>query len=378
MKNTKNKMNHDLKYSIFEKFFSPKSYVINKPGVIINKLSRRYSSKSIRKRIVYYFEDIITNLQIETINKIGEKETRELWYKIGKDSGFRYVSASETKAINPNVLPMVIKNIFFNLKSAGMSSYENINFDHKNKILKLSGEDNIVSRKTGISETFHGIASGILSGLTRNNIECSESDDGKSIICKIQQSKNDPPRYILDTKKLKPIKNYNKLNFNNKVEIGKEKSSYSDLIKFKKINFDKSGKIYFLENCISPAAPEFLGIIIKQYLDINKKDILENGISNGSRKLAKQILLDKKEIKDKIKSFESLLSALGYGIPSIKKEKLEIKVSLANYPIDKNHELYYAYFIKGFLENIYDKKLKVIKLEENIKSNPMKMIIIYS
>jgi hypothetical protein len=75
-----------IKSYIFKKFFLPKNIIINRPGVILTKTVQKYWESHSQSRIAYVFEDVIADLQLETKKDLGEKETAELWYRIGKDS----------------------------------------------------------------------------------------------------------------------------------------------------------------------------------------------------------------------------------------------------------------------------------------------------
>ena len=57
----------NIKDYILAKLFFPRLVIIDKPGIIISEAARKYGHVSSRKRIVFHFEDIIINLQLETM-----------------------------------------------------------------------------------------------------------------------------------------------------------------------------------------------------------------------------------------------------------------------------------------------------------------------
>ena len=61
---------NDIRDYLFNKLFFPKVVVIDKPGIIYNTVANKLSGKETKKRIVWYFEDVIVNLQLETIKKL--------------------------------------------------------------------------------------------------------------------------------------------------------------------------------------------------------------------------------------------------------------------------------------------------------------------
>jgi len=81
--------------------------------------------------MAFFFEDILVNLQLETIKKIGYKKTADLWYKIGKDIGTRYFLLGKIRQIPQFLLPLTINHIFSGFKQAGMSIGTQIKFDSK-------------------------------------------------------------------------------------------------------------------------------------------------------------------------------------------------------------------------------------------------------
>lgn len=358
------------------KLFFPKKIVIDKPGIIINELSRRYGGVKSRRRTVFFFEDPGANLQVKTTKELGKDNAAELWYKIGKNVGTRYMLLANPKKMPSFLLPQTIDYIFNALKSAGFSIFEKINYNYKKKSLVLEGKDNIICRKSKEGEVFAGITSGVLSFLLRENIEAKMYCKNCPNYCKIVANKEITFRYKPDFKKLMPLENYDELNFPKKVESITKMYSFSDLFRFKKVWLDKSGKFCFKNKTISPATIGFQGLIADNYLAINKKEILEKGIVNGTKSLATDLLKDEKSTMDKIEALKIILCAFGWGIPHFKKENDRIIFSFVHIPVSKYSYLYYVFSIKGFLDHIFKKNFKIMKIERKI--NPVLLKIVYS
>ena len=72
----------NVKNYVFDKLFFPKVVTINNPGVILTKIVRKYGRESSRIRPTYIFEDILVQVQLDTIRseerRVG-KECRSRW-----------------------------------------------------------------------------------------------------------------------------------------------------------------------------------------------------------------------------------------------------------------------------------------------------------
>ena len=86
---------------LFNKLFFPKVVIIDKPGIIINKTIGKFGKEGTKTRVIYIFEDIYSELQLETIKDLGKDKTDLLWYKIGKDVIIRYFFLAKMKKIYP-------------------------------------------------------------------------------------------------------------------------------------------------------------------------------------------------------------------------------------------------------------------------------------
>lgn len=359
------------------KLLFPKTFIIDKPGVIINCVARRYGGIRSRQRTVFFFEDILSNLQIKTIKELGERKTSELWYRIGKDIGIRYLLLSKAKKRPPSfLLPLAVDYIFSGFKSAGMSVAESIDYNPKRKLLVLEGKDNVLCRKTKQSSITVGVISAVLSFLLGENIEAESQCQNCPSGCKIIASPLIKEKYIPEIKDLHPLKNYDSLNFPQPDNIKIKKDSFSDLLKFKKIWFSKSGKICFMNKTIVPNEPGTIELIAKSYARIGKHSLFERGVVNGAEQVAKDILDKTKRPEENIKIMENIFCAFGRGISFHKREGKSIILNFVYPPISKYGFLYFSLVLNGFLNYIFSKKFKITSIKKRI--NPLAVTLKYS
>ena len=354
---------------ILNKLFFPKVAVIDKPGVIISKTSRKYGKKDSMKRIVFYFEDIISSLQLETIKELGKEKTSELWYKIGKAAGTRYLLLSKAKQPPSFLLPSIIEYIFSNLEANGMSVCNKIIFNSKNDSLILIGKNNIIWRKTKDGSLFSGLVSGILSFLLKRNIEAEYDYSVYDKKCKIIADKKIKKKYIPNFRDLSPLKEYNKLNCPLKNIKTSNLPSFSDFIKFKRIKVIKKGRFYLDDQTIIPSEIGLLELIIKYYEDYKIKRLLEKEIIKSAEKIYEKISDNESNIKQNLESIRKIFCALGLGIPHYKINKNGIIFYILNAPICKYGFKYHSLVLNGFLNKIFKTKFKIKKVE--LKINPV-------
>jgi hypothetical protein len=349
--------------------------MIDRPGIIYNVISKRYGRGNSKKRIVFHFEDIIANLQLETIKELGKEKTEELWYKIGKDVGTRYMLLSKAKKPPSFLMPTIIDYMFSSLRGGGLSSAKKVFFNNKSKSLVLTGKNNNHCRKSKEHSLFTGGISAILSCLLGTNVEaeakCGKCPDN----CKILVNKEIPFRYKPNIKSLKPSKNYNALNFP-KIDPTKEAHSFKDLIKFGKIQLDKDGKFHLKGKTILPNEVGAYGIVIKRYIDINKEAFIKKVIIKEAEKLLSEMLRKEKTEKDKINFIKTILCAFGLGIPHYMKKNNKILFNFNYVPLSKYGFLYHTLVLNGYLNSIFKKRFKIEKTE--IKNTLPSISITYS
>lgn len=366
----------DVAKYITAKLFFPKTAIIDRPGIIISKTLTKIANYEIKERMSYFFEDILVNLQLETIKEIGREKTAELYYKIGRDMGMRHVLFTKSKKPPSFLVPSIIDYVFKSFIAGGYFIGD-IVYNATEKSLIIIGKDSSICRKSGEGNFFEGVTSSILSFLLGENIEaekskCCKYDDYCEIIASPSiKNKN----YIPDISELKPLENYASLNFPNQINVATNLRSFNDLMRFKKVKIDNLGKYHFDNKTIMPTEVGLFGLIAKYYLKIGQKYTLEKGIIKGAEKVAKDILKPEATIHDKLEKLKVILCAFGWGIPYYKLLDNGLNFNFVHPPITKYGFLYQALELNGFLNYIFDKNLSI----KNIKSqsNPTNINIEY-
>ncbi|MBD3249292.1 hypothetical protein GF336_04570 [Candidatus Woesearchaeota archaeon] len=362
--------NRIINYTLSKLFF-PKVVVIDKPGVIYTKQDRLFGNPITRRRIVYYFEDILVELHKETVKQIGPKKTAELWYKIGKDVGTRFLLLSKVRKPNHLLIQPILDHIFAGLRSGGQSFAKKVKFNPRKKTLVLEGDNNVFCRKTGDGSFFAGLISGIMSFLVGENIE-TETRCNCPANCRIIADPKFKKKYIPDFSELAIDKKYFKMNFPVPISIPGNSPSFSDMIRFKKIRFNKRGKPTYSNKAIIPGEPGMVGIT---YLRMSKSiKNIDKILTKSSEKLANDIFKNKFSTPKKIKETLNLLCVLGYGIPSYRNLKEELEISFKFPPYSKYNYDFQARILNGFLNAVYNRRLRLIKYEKTTN----KIIFLYS
>lgn len=364
----------NIKKYIFDKLILPKVITINKPGIIYNVVDSKYSKKKNKKRFIWYFEDNIAALQKETAKRFGKKETKKLWYKIGKKVTLRYMIFSEMKRPPSFLRPIILEYILKKGQSGGISLSENIKYDKKETLI-LEGRNNVICRKSDIHEYFSGCMSMLLSFLVGKNIESEVDCRECPKRCKIIVSPKIKNKFIPNEEELRISKDYRKLNFKIKEVTPSKNNSFDSLLKFKQIWIDDSGKFCFKGKTILPMEIGGINLICEEYVKENKKEVLEESLKLESEKIAREILRQNLTEKEKLNAINSILSAFGWGIPYFRKEEDKIKFILKNAAYSKYPPLYQINIVNGFLEHIFKEKFELEELKT--KSHPYTIILNY-
>ena len=366
---------NNIRDYLFNKLFFPKVVVIDKPGIIYSETSKKYGKTKSKKRQVWFFEDVIAHLQLETAKKFGNKRASEIWYEIGKNIGARLLLFGGPKKVSSFFLPSIINYVFNSLRSGGLSLAETIEFNPANKSLILTGKDNIISRKSNNPHFFAGIVSGILSILLRENIEAEAKYENFLKEYKIIADPLIKTKYVVNQKELIRIKNYENLNFP-KMESPQSKFySFNDLVRFKKILVNK-GKFSFLNKIIIPSESGLLSLIIKYFDEMGEIEMIKNGLINSTEKLSADLLKDRIFKNNKVDSIKKIFCALGWGIPYHKIDGENIIFTFLYPPISRYGFLYLSLILNGHLNYIFNKKLKIKKII--IEKKMPKVSITYS
>ncbi|NPE26664.1 hypothetical protein HNV12_01515 [Methanococcoides sp. SA1] len=348
----------DIRKHILENLFFPKKVVIDRPGVIINQIARRYSKIRVRHRIIFFFEDIVARVQLKTLEEIGAEKTNELWYKIGKDFGVRYLLLANAKRPPVFLTDDVLNYMLAGFRSGGFSVAENIFHDEKNKSLILEGGNNLFCRKSGIGACSSGLISAIFSFLHGENIEGLMTDCSPDY-SKIVLNPKWNSTYVPNISDIEPAKDYEKKNFS--IASGSSKlASFREFVNFKKIKIDSFGKFNLMGKSVVPMECGFLGLMMRHYDDIGLGDFLRKLIIDFSREIAKDILNDIETYADKIKFVKNMFSALGWGILHIRKKEKCIFVDLLCPPVTRFNFTGSDLVLNGFLDVIFDKKVGIV------------------
>jgi len=343
------------------KLLFPKTVIIDKPGVIISKTLSKYGGKENKRRIIFQFEDIIVNLQLETIKELGKEKAGKLFYQFGKDITTRYMLLSKAKKLPSFLLPSAIYYILDTFRAGGLSVAENVYYDNKIKSLILRGRNNMICRKSKLSEFTAGLVSGFFSFLVGENVEaearCYDCPNG----CVVVANKKIKEKYIPDFKRLESFQSDDSLDFLENIPNLRE-DSFSDLLRFKKIKIKESAQ-YFLDKMILPSESGNLGLIVDYFTRLNKASILKKALINGACELAEDILSNKMCISDKIKALSNMLSGLGWGVSYFKKDKDEVIFDMRFAPKNKYSFLYQALVVNGYLNSIFNKKFNIKKIK---------------
>ncbi|MFA6088251.1 MAG: hypothetical protein WC755_00175 [Candidatus Woesearchaeota archaeon] len=347
----------DISSFVFTRLFFPKKIIIDTPGIIINKLMQKYGTSQSQHRALFFFEDIMSNLQKKSIQKLGEREASELWYEVGKDVAYRYFFLSNTKKLPSFLQKTTIEYALGGFSAAGQTFAKNVVFDSSKKSLIAKGDNNIVCRKTKLGDFSSGLVSGVVSFFTGENIEAKNMCRCPN--CLIVANAEIPTRYLPNLDKIKvDLQNYN-LNFPYVLINKKEGHSFKDLIKFRKIIVDKNSKLSYGNHALIIGEVGLFYIIADKFIEKTSVREFEFVVISSSEKIAKGILKKHHSEQEKINETFKVLSALGFGTFSYKKEKKLFKVTSTWTPYC-NNKFYFQYLILcGFMNTIYNTKFCV-------------------
>jgi len=343
------------------KLLFPKTVIVDKPGIIISKALSKFGRKEDKRRIIFHFEDIIANLQLETIKKLGKNKAGEIFYSLGKDITTRYMLVSDTKKIPSFLLPSAIKYVLEVFRAGGLSVADKINYDSKKKILILKGYNNMICRKSGLPEFSAGLVSGFLSYLMGKNIEAESKCKKCPESCLIIANEKLGLKHIPNLNQLKSLSHYTAFDILNTIDK-KELNSFSDLLRFKKIKIGESGQ-YFADKMILPLESEILSLVVDYFNKINQLSLLKKGLIDGAEKLSKDIFLEQDNTKNKIKFLQNILSGLGWGISYFKKDNRKIVFNMKFGPKNKSSLIYQSFVVNGLLNQIFNKKFRYSKIK---------------
>jgi hypothetical protein len=172
-----------------------------------------------------------------------------------------------------------------------------------------------------------------------------------------------PKKYVPYFEELRPLKEYQKLNFPKNfksLNYFEKYSSFKDLIKFNKIWIDKNmDKFVFMDQLIVPSEIGLTDIFIKNYFRLGLKDLFKDSVIKTSEEIANNIFIEKAHLQKSMKNLNMIISAFGWGIPYCKRIKNKVILEFAHPPITKYKPFFRAFILNGFLNQIYNKKFNI-------------------
>jgi len=179
-----------------------------------------------------------------------------------------------------------------------------------------------VCRKTGICDFVSGIVAGVMSVFWVKNVEavsrCGFSKKDCEIVCNDKfESKYIPAM---------PLISCGAVDFRSLDLYLKDKDfkSFRDLIRFKKILVGNDGKLRFFGKTIMAVPDEFMEIVTRHYEESGLEDILKKSGADSAKVIFSEIF-GSLSVEKKISAFISLHTALGWGIPFLKKDGKRIE-----------------------------------------------------
>jgi hypothetical protein len=171
----------------------------------------------------------------------------------------------------------------------------------------------------------------------------------------------------VNIEELMPSKDYARLNFPDVKYLNfPEAGSFTDLLKFKKVKISKEdGGFIFHKKVIIPSEIGLAEIILKNYQKIEEFEFAQHILCDTSYEIAKEIFDKDYSMQDKIKLIKTMLSAFGWGIPIIKKEKNKIIFDFIYPPYNKNPPLFRASILNGYLNYIFNTKFYLGKIDNS-------------
>jgi hypothetical protein len=363
----------DVKKYLFDKLIFPKTLIIDQPGIIINKIGRKYGNREVKQRTVFCFENIFANLQYETSKFLGNKKTKELWYKIGRDTMKRYLLVSKCKKPPLFMIHSILQYVFSGFCSSGFTATKNFSYDASKRKLIIEGEDNIVCRRNGLPDQFCGGISTLMTFFLNSPIEARTECDDCPNKCKIIAEPVFEKNFLEDVS-MNIEEDYYSLNLPKKL-INTNSYSWKDFLKFKKIIFGKNGKFYFMGKTFFAANADLFGVLFYHYKKIGKEDLLKKIVVKISKELMDD-LLEKKDHTSKIDLLKNIFSVFGWGILFYKKINDSIIIKLAHPPLTKFGFNYNIYKIEGFLWSICGKRVYFNNFK--IHKNPLIIELVYT
>jgi hypothetical protein len=355
-------------------FVLPKVITSNEPGRITSYSTSRYGPGRSMFRLCYGFEDLFVALQVASTKELGRVKSEELWYRIGKTFGMRHLSFSGKSKIPKMLIPDVLTFIFRGFQSSGFSVAERIEYDPAERSLVLTGPDNAICRKTGQGEVSAGVVSAIMSRLLAEDIEATKvSCSKRGKYCRIVSNRDIPVKHkVEDLERYLPKDGY-QLNFRDMAYQGTY-DSFEKLVEFKRIVF--KGNRYFLSAYgLIYIEVGFFDIIYMIYDEYGLADVYDRTVRDSAARIVREL---SKQTEDRRRYVCNLLSALGWGIPSISDTGKGHTVTILSPPYSGIGFHYLPQFMCGAVSALGGRKEVLERVRFDPISNSLRMITRFS
>lgn len=337
-----------------KKLLFPKKVLIDEPGIITNCVMRKYGGVKSRQRMTVFFEDIISNLQSQSIKELGKTRASEIWYYGGKNAAERYFLLARAKVVPAVIFDSVLKYILGGFRSSGFSAAKNY-YRVADKFI-FTGDNNIICRNTGDSSYMRGFLSGTLSSLTGNEVDVVEKCVGCPNACCFSCTGSNIKHVF--SKYSTPVVNYDMVNFP-KGSVDKTKQvSFRNLMKFDKAVINNKDGLMYKNKSIILTESGCFELLIKDLIEAGGTRLLEKGVRDEAERLCKAIL-DSKTEKERIEELLFILCAFGWGVPSYKKSFSKLSFTFLNPPINRFGSDYLIYSLNGFVNYIFERKFNI-------------------
>jgi len=363
----------DVSRFVFSTLFFPKKVLIDRPGIIVNKIMQKYSGLNSQHRAVFFFEEIMSGLQNESIKKLGRDKAKALWYKTGKDVAARYLVLGNAKKMPSFLQKITIEYVLSGFRAAGQTFALKTNFNSSDKSFVVTGNNNLVCRKTNLGDFSSGLVSGIVSFFTGENIEAETICNCPN--CKIIANKKIQKKYILNIDFVRPDKYYFSLNFPKFISNSSGSGSFKDFIKFRKIVVDIDSKFTYKGHALALGEIGLFHIIARNYIDALSKKSFDDVVLKASINIAKDMFAKKINESDKIDEIFKMLSAVGYGNFFFRKNLKKITVINKWVPYYDGIFYYQQLMLCGFLNAATNHKWSILEVSFEKKESTLKIVL---
>jgi len=357
-----------IKEYIFKKLFFLKLLDVDKPGVIYGKTNHFYSNLRINKRMVFCFEDFLSDLQKYTSSVIGMEKSSSLWYELGRDFGIKQINYAHIKNLDEKNKVEAVKYFFKIFNGSGATCLDRVKYLPYSKIFQTFGKSNIICRKSGDPSFFEGITSGILSSIFGIEYETKYSCD----LCSKKCSSISVPTENKFFSTVEPIilSRYKEFNYFQKIP------NLKDFVKFKKIKVSSKGEWHFNKKRILPFPHYFFDLLFDHYASNGLQDVLEAGLVKAAQDFLKQFKKSNSYLSFDLKFIENILELFGWGVFTHKQNEEFITFDIFNPATNKDGIRFIIYLLKGYLNFISKGEYELTKIVD--RKDLFRLVISFS